>query len=153
MKVLEGLGGVFLFEQVWPCWRKCVTGISFEVSKVHNRPSATLFLCSCRSSVALSSTLACHHDNEPLSSATVSKPQLNAFSHDYISLLLNLNVSQKPISWFLSCESGGLLYGSRIFTCPFSMSDEALLGQFLLLGRLAFALETLHVLATLYAPF
>ena len=34
------LGGVALLEEVWPCWRKCVTvEVGFEVSYVQALPS------------------------------------------------------------------------------------------------------------------
>jgi hypothetical protein len=63
-KGLDGLGGVASSEWVWPrrngcglvgvgvallewvrpCWRNCVIGVCFEVSKAHTKPNV---LCSC----------------------------------------------------------------------------------------------------------
>lgn len=33
------------FQRLWPCWRRCVTRLGFEVSKCHASPSLILHLC------------------------------------------------------------------------------------------------------------
>jgi len=43
--VLEGLGGVAL-KEVWPCWKRYVTGVGFEFQKPRPFPVST-FLSPC----------------------------------------------------------------------------------------------------------
>ena len=40
---MKGLKGMALLEKVWSCWRKCVSEVGFEVSRVQARPISAAF--------------------------------------------------------------------------------------------------------------
>jgi hypothetical protein len=70
---------------VWPCWKKCVTGVGFEVSKAYARSSVSwlsdqdVALRYFSSSMLGCCRAPCHDDNKINASETVSQPPIKPF--------------------------------------------------------------------------